>query len=137
MGKGFAKHIQDEDGRRNGTERLLKDSPYSEEHMETKHERLREDCILGYFGVCFVGLLGHFAARKASMRRRLYVWVSWVCGLRAFLAFCLTEGTCGMVPALSGTSDMSACLTHGRKCKFERDSTNSVRSFCGSAVISQ
>ena len=42
-----------------------------------------------------------------------------------------------MVPALNGTSDMSACLTQGIKCEFEKDSTNFVRSLFGSAVISQ
>ena len=76
---------------------------------------------VGSFGVWLVGLHGHFAVRKASMTGRLYVWVSGVCGLRAFLAFCWMVGTFGMVPTLSGTSDMSACLTRDRKFEFEKD----------------
>ena len=39
--------------------------------------------------VWLVGFLGHVAVRKASMMGRLYVWVSWVCGWRAILAFFL------------------------------------------------
>ena len=65
--------------------------------------------MLGYFGVWLVGLLGHFAERKASTTGRLYAWVFWVCSLRAFFAFCWMEGTCGMVPMLGGTSDKE-CL---------------------------
>ena len=35
--------------------------------------RVREDCMLGYFGVWLVGLQGRFAESKALTTGRLYI----------------------------------------------------------------
>ena len=50
-----------------------------------------------------VGFLEHVALGKASMRGGLSAWVSWVCGLRAFLV--------KAIGVLNGTFDISSCLT--------------------------